>query len=124
MNEFNVKLLACSDLIEEEVVVLVNDIELTCFASICPYPIKVGCDYKVIMELVVFDDLKIEKCKRTDPKMKRIADTFAYELIGVLSGNTLNVGIDFLDDELFEDCFQFDGQMVKLHVDRIDIEFL
>ena len=111
-------------LIEEAVTIEIRDTEFTGFASVCPYKIKAGKSYPVLIGFTILDDLKI--CETSeDKKIERIASSFEHRITGVLYEDTIDAGVAFTDeDEYFSDYTELVGKNVTIKVDRISIEFL
>ena len=111
-------------LIEEAVTIEIRDTEFTGFASVCPYKIKAGESYSVLIGFTILDDLKI--CETSeDKKIKRIDSGFEHRITGVLYEDTIDAGVVFTDeDEYFSDYTELIGKNVTMKVDRISIEFL
>lgn len=111
--------------IEEMVTVLVRGWTLTCFASVCPTDVAVGRDYCASLNLFVVDEYYLVRAAHGEsPGFERVGDGLAYWLRGVLSGCTLDVGgIYFRDDIFAQEYGDLDGCLVKMRVDRIDIDF-
>ena len=110
--------------IEEQVTLLINGKEVTCFAGVCPYQIHVGHEYTVAFEMNVFDDYSVNLSDSQDKLVKQIDKGFAHILSGRLDGNTVDCGIPFEDNVLLSDFGYLDGRFVNFKVDRIDVEFL
>lgn len=112
--------------VEEEVVLQVGGIELTCFAGVCPYAIEEGLFYPVELRPVVFDDYVVtELADNPALSIVRVGNGFAYVVTGKLSGGCLESGgLIFEDEVLQRDFGHLDGKMVAMKVDRIDAEFL
>jgi len=110
-------------LIEEEVTICTNDITLTGFSSVCPYPVEEGKNYEVELGLTILDEIKIKKLEKLSKEVSQISDGFAYLIRGELDGNRLKSNILFEEDFLFE-YSHFDGEYIELYVDRISVEFL
>ncbi len=110
--------------IEEQVTLIVDDVEVTCFASVCPYEIQEGQEYPVSFEMNVFDDYSVNALVKNEKSLVRIGDGFSYLLSGELRGNTIVCGIPFEDEILLSDFGYLDGKYVSFQVDRIDVEFL
>ena len=60
-NNKKAEVLKISELIEEVVTLLIDDTTVTCFASYCPYEIKVGDFYDVELTLNLADDYAVQK---------------------------------------------------------------
>ncbi|MEZ5477854.1 MAG: hypothetical protein R3E95_10345 [Thiolinea sp.] len=110
--------------LEEEVTICVNNIEITCFASICPYNIQPRKEYPVSLELTVFDEYQIQEYKDKRKGLERVEDGFSYWLKGKLKNGVIDCGIQFEDEILLTDYVYLDGKFIKLKADRIDLEFL
>lgn len=110
--------------IEEQVTLIVNGIEVTCFAGVCPYELEIGNEYPVEFEMNVFDDYSVNQADSQDRLVTQIDNGFAYLLSGKLDGNTVDCGIPFEDDVLLSDFGYLDGKFVTFQVDRVDVEFL
>ncbi|WP_205781154.1 hypothetical protein [Methylocaldum sp. SAD2] len=112
--------------IEEEVLLRVGDIELACFASVCPYKIEVGLSYPVELHPVVFDDYSVTALPdETQPAVTRVGTGFAYVVTGKLSGDCLESGGLVIEDEVLQRDFGYlEGKMITMKIDRMDVEFL
>jgi hypothetical protein len=122
---YEAKVLRLDDDIEEQVRLLIGVTELTCFASVCPYPIEEGASYPVELCLTVFDDYAItEQPEDSAESIVRVDDGFAHVVQGVLRNGCLeSSGLSFKDEVLASDFGYLDGMVVSLKVDRIDAEF-
>ena len=123
---YTAEVIRLDDDVEEEVVLRINGVELTCFASVCPYPIEEGATYQVALTPVVFDDYSIREMSADAlPTLVKIGGGFAYEVVGELATAQLDAGcISLEDDVLLRDYGYLNGKMVVWKVDRIDVEFL
>ncbi|WP_353573395.1 hypothetical protein [Candidatus Albibeggiatoa sp. nov. BB20] len=129
MSKYFVLLNSIDENVEEEVNLNINGIELTCFASICPYKIYARKQYWVSFNFMIFDDYEVLKLEGTsDIGFERVGesfDYFAYWLKGQLKDGMVDCGIQFETDEvLLAEYGDLEGKFVKLRVDRIDVEFL
>ncbi|MBC2189431.1 hypothetical protein [Listeria booriae] len=110
--------------IEEEIIVKINEIEVTCFIGYCPIKISLGESYPVEISLFVIDSLDV-KPQSDGEKITELVklENARYSLKGFLSpdGN-LNVGFDIKDEILEGYQFLF-GQYVELEIDRLTIDF-
>ncbi len=102
----------------------VEGYKITGFASVCPYPIRVGGKYKVGFYLFVADEFSpYEVRERAFPSIIREDDSFRYTLTGKLTGNTIDCGIR-IEDEIFTEKYGYlNGKIIRVNIDRIDIEF-
>lgn len=114
------------DDVEEEVDLVVDGKELTCFAGCCPYVIEEGGEYEVAFEMQIFDDYSVMPSEFNGRFFSRIGDGFGYLLNGKLIGKTIDCGLpfEFEDPILLSDFACLEGQFVQLKVDRIDVSFL
>lgn len=124
MNIYKALVTQLNENVEEEVSLIINGIELTCFAGICPYEIHVGKEYNVLLDLMIFNDYCVNKADFMSKKISRIERGFSYLLTGKLDGSVIDCGIQFNDEILLSDFGYLDGQFIQLKVDRIDVEFL
>ena len=125
MITFDAVVLKIDEDVEEQVLLDVQGYLVTCFASVCPYPIEVGGKYRVGFYLFVVDDFSpFEVQEDAVPSIIQEGSCFRYTLIGKLSGNTLDCGIQIEDDIFTDEYGYLDGKMIRLGVDRIDVEFL
>lgn len=111
--------------IEEEVLLQIGDIRLTCFANVCPYLIKENKTYPIEFHLNFFDLCRIEEVSENEaPSIVRVGNDFAYVIIGQLEGEHLKSrGLVFEDEILGRDFKYLSGKMVRLNVDRLEVEF-
>ncbi|EUJ26467.1 hypothetical protein [Listeria cornellensis] len=110
--------------IEEEIIVKINDVELTCFIGYCPIKISRGESYPVELSFFVIDSLDV-KAQLDDEKITELVklENARYLLKGFLSSDgILNVGFN-IKDELLEDYQFLFGEYVELEIDRMTIDF-
>ncbi len=120
------KIKRLSDNIEEEVVLSIDAIDLTCFAALCPYEIEVEASYQVELSAQVFNEYIVHELEEgVSSSIVQIGDGFSHLISGRLNGPYLDAcGILFEDDVLLSDFGYLEGKMVMWKVDRIDVEFL
>ena len=111
------------DVIEEKVTLITNNVEVVCFAGVCPFEIQVGQEYSVSFEMNVFSDYHLEKSASKETGVTRLGNSFQYLLRGKLNGNTVLCGLPFEDEILRSNYGYLDGDIVDFIVDRIDVEF-
>lgn len=118
--------LRVDDDIEEEVRIRIGDIELACFAGVCPYNIEAGLSYPVELRPVVFGDYSVtELLDGTPASIDRVGTGFAYIITGRLSGSCLeSVELVIEDDVLQRDFGYLEGKIIAMKIDRMDVEFL
>ena len=123
---YQAQVVALSDDIEEKVTLQINDIRLNCFAGICPYPISVGKNYPVQLELVMLHNYEVTASRDSSgPAFVKTGKGFAYLIHGRLNGMYLEAdGLVFEDEVLQADFGYLDGKTVTVKADRIDVEFL
>jgi hypothetical protein len=126
---YNVLLKKVSTDIDNEVLIEVNEIELTCFIDICYEKIEVGKRYDVNIIIDSFDSLDMKHSTSYKNNFRKIGNTFGYLITGKFNFNkrTINSSIllDFDEDEI-ELCGyeHLDGQNIEIRVLRIGVEFL
>ncbi|MEC4723583.1 hypothetical protein RY831_31075 [Noviherbaspirillum sp. CPCC 100848] len=115
-----------SDDVEEEVVLRINGLEVTCFATVCPYKIEEGASYQVELTAQVFNEYLVSELDEdASASIVQIGGSFSHVITGRLSGNRLEAGaIVFEDDVLLSDFGYLEGKMIAWKIDRIDAEFL
>jgi hypothetical protein len=124
IDKYVVIVLAVSLIVEEEVVLLVNGVEVKCFANCCPEKIQVGRSYEAEFEIVLpNDDFIIVAEKRPDSLIEVIDDGFSCFLYGYLDGSVFRSFVDFMDQEIHYDYPALNEEFVKVRVDRIDVSF-
>lgn len=112
------------EMIEEEVTVIIGGIELVCFAGVCPYEIEVGKEYLASISMFFFDEYCVEEVSFHKKEIKRINDSFQYNLFGKIDGGSIDCGLVFEDEFISFEYGYLDGLYVKMTVDRIDITFI
>lgn len=110
--------------IEEQVTLIINGIEVTCFVGFCPYKLEIGNEYPVEFEMSIFGDYSVNQSDFKEQLVTQIDNGFAYLLSGKLDGNTVDCGIPFEDEVLLTDFGYLNGKFVDFQVDRVDVEFL
>ncbi len=95
MIKYSAKIIHVCPHIEEEVTLKVNNLEITCFASVCSYPIVIGEEYPVTFN---FSDFELSEQHHTrETCLTRIGNTYRYELKGILNNGTIDSGIKIRD---------------------------
>jgi hypothetical protein len=114
------------DEIEEEVLLRIHDLEITCFVSLCPFRIETGKSYMVELEAKVFDEYFVREISEDcSPGIVRVGSGFTCTICGRLIDGCLNIGdVNFYDDVLLSEFGQLNGKMVEWEVDRIDVNFV
>ncbi len=124
MNPHYALVKSLNDEFEEEVLLSLKGLEVTCFASVCPYEIQEGVEYPVSLELTILDDYQVIESDTEEYGFERIGNGFSHWVKGRLNRDTLDCGIRFHDSILLSDYGYLDGAFIRLKVDRIDAEFL
>lgn len=110
--------------IEEELKIRVKDIELLCFVEEYRCPVEVGEEYIIDLEVVIFEDLNIEKSSAKTKEIIQQGDSFSYCIKGIFhpSDKKIDSGIDIdLADEDISDFWYLENQFVMLSIDRFNI---
>ncbi|MBD1548712.1 hypothetical protein [Roseibium aggregatum] len=124
MKKYDARVQFIGETIEEEVVLLIDGYELTCFASVLPYFIEIGCQYPVtISPFLIDDDYEIEEASASAPAFEKCGDGFQYWITGQLNGVVLECGLEFEDQLLLWDYGDLNGKRIRLKADRLDVEF-
>ncbi len=121
--KYKVQIKSLNKDIEEEVVLELNGVELTCHASYCPYKLGVNEFYEVEFEGVVFDDYLVEESRTQKTELRQHGDSYQYSAYGKLVRNVLHSVIEIEDDELLSDYGYLDGKYVRMNIDRLDVSF-
>ena len=123
-NNKKAQVLKISDLLEEEVTLLIDDTTVTCFASYCPYEIKVGNFYDVELTLNLADDYSVQKICSIETLAERMDNSFSYTLYGMLNNEHFHTFTLLNDEGVHYDHPYLNGFLIKLLVERIDVAFL
>lgn len=118
-----ITVLRIDPLVEEVVDVTVGDVALTCFAVVCPMSLEVGGQYEVELSFFTVDDLDVCDVPDCRPDgFRRHGDSLAYSVVGLLSGDEMQVGTVTVRDPELESNRSWGRALVR--VDRIDATFL
>ncbi|MBN2992491.1 hypothetical protein JWR97_15415 [Pseudomonas cedrina subsp. fulgida] len=118
------QVLATSELIEEEITLLIDKTVLTCFVNHCPYEIKTGDFYNVELTLNLADDYQTEKILPTDLLVERMGNSFSYMLYGTLVDGAFHTFTLLNDEGILYEHPNLNNSFIKLSVERIDAAFL
>ncbi|HTI72790.1 MAG TPA: hypothetical protein VMF06_22645 [Candidatus Limnocylindria bacterium] len=123
---YQARLLWRNENLEEEVLVQIGEVQLICFANICPYKIFENETYPVELSLFWLDEYRLEQMPDTaEQAILQVGNNFAHVITGRLEGPCLESrGVVFEDEFLLDDYGYLSGQMVRLFVDRLEIEFI
>lgn len=123
---YSAQILHLGDDIEEEVLLRIGDLAITCFVTQCPFRVETGKSYVVELEAQIFDDYLIREIKGDcSPSIVRGGSGFSCILRGWLIDGCLDAGdVRFYDGVLLSEFGQLNGKMVEWAVDRIDVSFL
>jgi hypothetical protein len=114
---------ALSDSIEEEVTLRIGDWELVCFARAMPEKVFAGRRYLVEMSIDWMDDGNFVESETDEPELRRVGDTYAYDIWGRLHGSVLDAGVKFEDPWLATEFAYLSGKQVRVRVARIGVSF-
>ena len=119
------KVLQLDDDDEEMVVLEVDNHVLTCFAAVCPYPIKVGESYPVELHPFFFEEPEgVEVSESLPDEIQHIGNGFSCLLTGRLVDGKFSIGsLILVDENDFSNLRHLEGRKLKLTVDRMDAEF-
>jgi hypothetical protein len=114
-----------SEEVEGEVTLLVNGLELTCFANMPPKLSMTGQECSVEFMPMIFDDYEVKEISASStPAIQRIGNSFSYVVSGRLLNGSLDGDAISFDDEILESEFGYlDGKMIAWKIDRLDVEF-
>lgn len=120
------EILHLGDDVEEEALLRIRDIEITCFVALCPFNIEEGKSYEVELIAQIFDEYLVRELdKDSSPGIVRVGRSFSYIMKGRLTDKCLDVGgIRFFDDVLISEFGHLQGKMIEWKVDRVDATFL
>lgn len=124
VKKYDARVQFIGETVEEELVLLIDGYDLTCFASVLPYCIEIGRQYPVtISPFLVDDDYEIEEASASAPAFEKYGNGFQYWIAGQLNGAVLECGLEFEDQVLLWDYGHLNGKRIRLKVDRLDVEF-
>jgi hypothetical protein len=124
---YEAKIISENSDIEEELKIKIEDIELLCFVEEYRCAVEIGKEYIIDLEIVVFDDLDIEKSTMKTKEVIQQADSFAYCIRGVFYPleKKIDSGIDIdLATEDISDFWYLENQFAKLNVDRFNLNVI
>jgi hypothetical protein len=123
---YHATILMMDDEIDEMVALRIGNNDLTCFASICPFPINIGDVYLVDLRAYFIDEPNVTILSEdVAESIKRVRDGFGYSLVGHLKGSQFIVNGLALDSESdFSLLEGLEGKKLRMAVDRLDVEFL
>ncbi|MDR2940783.1 MAG: hypothetical protein LBV08_10785 [Clostridiales bacterium] len=115
--------------IEEEILVQIDNVRLSCFVTNWGIDIEVNKFYDADIGVTILDDLKIYQQTDHIVGFEQINDTFAYFIYGKFDfdSRTIDAGavIEFDQDEVdLSDYSYLDGKYISAKVDRITLAFV
>ncbi|ELN2737005.1 hypothetical protein [Pluralibacter gergoviae] len=123
--KYYAKLVSLNDDIEEEAVLSLGEKEICCFIDSAPYPLIEGDIYLVEINVSFLDEEELSEAGSVNLSFDRVGETFSYEIVGFLSGDTLITDGIIFRDEFFAEEFSFlNSKYVALKPDRISVSFL
>ncbi|MCU1747978.1 hypothetical protein [Pseudomonas sp. 6D_7.1_Bac1] len=114
---------AISEAVEEEVVLLVNSTLVKCFLSYCPGNIEVGGSYDIEMDMVLPDGDFIVIAEEKESMVEMCGEGFSCFLYGFLDGGVFRSFIEFSDQDIHYEYPSFNEKFLRIKVDRIDVAF-
>ncbi|WP_426578162.1 hypothetical protein ACP179_10360 [Xenorhabdus stockiae] len=122
--KYYAKVIALNEHIEEEVVLSFGEQIICCFINEFKEQLYVGHTYLVELGLMFLDEEKIEISKNKNFSLQKIDNTFSYEINGYLFENKIIMSnLTFEDDILYNHSY-FENEYVKIHTDRITVDFI
>lgn len=118
------KVISLSDEFEEEVVLSFGEVELLCFINDCDYEISQGDIYLVDVGMTFLDSVSVALSLDESFGIKRINNSFSYEVSGFLSGREFFSENIVFQDDLFKEDIPYDNQYITIYPDRISVSFL
>lgn len=123
--KYYAKLKSLNNDIEEEALLSLGEKEIYCFIDSAPYPLIEGNIYLVEINVSFLDEEELSEVSSINLSFNRVGDTFSYEIVGFLSGDTLITDGVIFRDEIFTEEFSFlNSKYVALQPDRISVSFL
>lgn len=123
--KLNAKVVKLDSYIEEEVLLEINGIQITCFICLCPYRLEEGKTYPVELSFVFLDDETFKEIQIEKYEVKKLDNAgFKYKLTGKVVEGCLDIGNGIkIEDEMFEEFKYLEGSFIELIVDRISVDF-
>lgn len=121
--KYNCTIISKSQEDEYEITVLIEDTYITGFDRFGTLK-EIGDT--TVVEITLFDDLKIVECDVKKVEIERKNKTFAYALFGILDidEKVLRSAINFeIDKEILYDYGYLHGKYVRVDVRRIEFDF-
>lgn len=120
---YKIKILSKDEHVEESLWIEVDGKILNVFCSDCNFVFNVNSIYHVELEYEIFDEY-VPEITDNSPQFRKIDQSFAYEIIGMLNNGTLSVGDIFFKDEiLLSEYGYLENLKISLKVDRIKLYF-
>lgn len=88
------------------------------------WPLSVGEEYKVNLELQQLDFHEIEILSNKVNKIIQINGSYEHHLYGFVKNNIFRVESFNFDFEKYNDYYQYNNKYIKFIADRINVEFL
>lgn len=118
---YNVKIISQDELVEESLWIEVDGRVLNVFCGDYNFLFKADSLYQVELEYEIFDKYEVEITEKL-PQFRKIDQSFAYEIIGILQNGALSVGeIVFKDEFLLSEYGYLENLKISLKVDRINL---
>ena len=123
-NKYYATVLAKGKIVEEELLLLVNGVEVMCFAGYCPERIFEGQSYTVEFDIDLPDADYAVATEIKTTLYEIVGDGFSCMLYGYMDGSIFQSFIEFNDQEIYFDYPELNDKFVKIEVDRINVAFL
>jgi len=123
-NKYYATVLAKGKIVEEELLLLVNGVEVMCFAGYCPERIFEGQSYTVELDIDLPDADYAVATEIKTTLYEIVGDGFSCMLYGYMDGSIFQSFIEFNDQEIYFDYPELNDKFVKIEVDRINVAFL
>jgi len=118
---YKTKFISRDENVEESLWIQINGIVLNVFCSDYNVNFLQLAEYQVELEFNIFNEFQIRESS-LPPQVRKLDNSFAYEIIGILENGTVTIGdFSIFDEILLRDYHYFDGKNISWIVDRIDM---
>lgn len=111
--------------VEDEAVIEIGDVQVTCLVNSCVNDISEGEKYVVELKIFILDEYLISEEKECIEFVNKIDGGYKYFIQGYLEGGVLHsCGLKF-NEAAFESEYSFlEGKYISILADRIDLNFI
>ncbi|WP_244142249.1 hypothetical protein [Pseudomonas gozinkensis] len=109
--------------VEDAILLVIEGVEVRCFAINSPSKIEVGKIYEAEFEMVLPDEDAVSATQCEKMQIKMLGSGFPCEVFGYLDGEVFRSLVDFMDQDIHYEYPHLNGQFVKINADRIDVSF-